>query len=166
MENCSNIPLVSAYYDGQLDPSQRTAFEQHLIVCGECAEELEQLQRLSSLISQRPESAALSNDVAERLHRHVDELTDRSILRFAELLSGVAAAVLLMASIWAARPANVSAEPVVAWDQAAVMLQPSQVSSAPAPIRTVTWMVSELTPDHSPATTPAGQGNSFNRSQR
>lgn len=162
MENCSNIPLVSAYHDGQLDPSRQADLERHLRTCSECAAELEQLQRLSSLIAQRPAGLELSNDALKHLHEHVEQLTDRSILRFAELLSGVAAAVLLVATLWAARPANVSAEPVVAWDQAAVMLQPSQVSSSPAPIRTVTWMVSELTPEQSPAT----QGNSLNRSQR
>ena len=159
MNSCSNISLISAYHDDELDASRRAEVEGHLSACPQCAAELEQLKSLSLLIAARPKLPGLSNEANRRMHRHVEELTDRSVLRFAELLSGIAAAVILVATIWSAQPAKVAAEPVVAWDRAAVMLEPEQPSSSPAQIRTVAWMVSELSTESSPGTRPAIREN-------
>lgn len=156
MQGCSSIPLVSAYYDGELSLARRAEFARHLASCSECMAELEELKNLSEAIATRSLPPPLSGEGLSRLHHHVDELTDRSLLRFAELLSGIAAAVLITALIWVAKPVRVSAEPVPQWERAAVTLEPEQAANA-GPIRTVVWMVSELSPSQ--------DGQSGDRSQ-
>jgi anti-sigma factor RsiW len=156
---CPNIPQISAYHDGELAGEQREQIERHLRDCPQCAAELDELRRLSQQLAEAAPRPALSLEAARRLHDHVEELTDRSVLHFAEILSGLAAAVMLAASLWTARPASVAAEPVAPWEQAIAMVPQDQTSRSP--IRTVEWFVSELSPDdasdadRSPASTAA-----------
>ncbi len=148
IQMCPNIPQISAYHDGELSGARREQIEQHLRVCPQCAAELEELRRLSRQLAEAAPRPALSIEAARRLHDHVDELTDRSVLHFAEILSGLAAVVMLAASLWTARPASVAAEPAAPWEQAIAMVPQDQ--TARSPIRTVEWFVSELSPDDAP----------------
>ena len=147
MDSCPQIPSISAYHDGELSVHRRVQVEQHLLECARCSSELASLKRLSARLAGEAPVATLSSDALRRFHRHVEQMTDRSLLRFAEMLTGVAAAVLVAATLWAIRPIRATAEPVPHWQQAAVMLLPEHTGASPSPIRTAEWLVSELAPD-------------------
>jgi anti-sigma factor RsiW len=147
MQPCSYIPRISAYHDGELPADRRAEIELHLRGCDQCAAELTDLRRLSQLLGAQA-VPSLSPAGAQRLHGQIDEMTSRSLIRFVEMLSGVAAALLIASSLWALRTTSVTAEPLPPWQQAAVTLQPA-ASNQPQAIRTVEWMVSELAPDDS-----------------
>lgn len=124
MERCPYILSVSAYHDGELVGARRVEVEAHLSQCPICVAELEELRALTR---------AMEGDVVERvsanamwrMHEHVEELTsERSDYRFAQLLSGIAAAVLIGVGGWLlAMPAPVE-ETAPEWERAAVMLRP------------------------------------------
>jgi len=146
MDLCPQIQSISAYHDGELSAERRAAVEQHLLECASCSSELASLKHLSARVAAEAPVTSLSPDGIRRFHRHVDQMTDRSLLRFAELLTGVAASVLVAATLWAFRPVSVAAEPVPHWQQAAVMLLPEHTGASPSPIRTAEWLVTELAP--------------------
>jgi anti-sigma factor RsiW len=161
MDPCPQIPSISAYHDGELSAERQGHVEQHLLECARCSAELASLKRLSARVAADAPVTTLSPDAMRRFHRHVDQMTDRSLLRFAELLTGLAAAVLVAATLWAFRPVSVSAEPVPHWQQAAVMLLPEHTGASPSPIRTAEWLVTELAPD-GPANSPDSKSSSGN----
>jgi len=143
METCDYIPWVGAYHDGELPEDRRIELERHLPGCEQCLAELDDLRQLSHMLASehRPSMASAA---AARFHRHVDAMTERSLVRFAELLSGVAAAVLLAAGVWSVQTSEVVAEPLPNWQRAAVTLQPDSATSNS--LRNVEWIVSQLPP--------------------
>lgn len=46
--------LISAYLDGELDPTERSRFFAHLADCGSCARQLEEIQQVRSAVRSLP----------------------------------------------------------------------------------------------------------------
>lgn len=141
MFDCNEHQKLAAYHDGQLDAVIRAEMEQHLAACGNCSTDLAELQNVSRLFADYP-VARLSQIALYRLHSNLDLLTDRGLLRLARVMTGLAASVLLLGSLWLMRP-----HPAVTPINTSVALLPLQIeeqslaSNDPSPSD---WMVAEL----------------------
>jgi anti-sigma factor RsiW len=142
--------LLNGYHDGQLPQSQRIEFELHLKTCPACATELATLQTISHRLASA-ELPPLPPRLLQRLHEYVDAHVpdpQMSILRIAEWLSGLAAAVLVVGLIGlftasAGTRMNQPA-PIAAWEQAALSMQvDTRPASTQDPTRLITWTPEE-----------------------
>ncbi|HVT91141.1 MAG TPA: zf-HC2 domain-containing protein [Tepidisphaeraceae bacterium] len=123
MDSCSYISRLSAYHDGELSPQVRDEVERHVLTCIACQLELRELNRVSALFKSKPVTE-LSSNRFDRLYDHVESLTDRSILRFAQVLVGVAASVLLITGLWGMEGSPAVEVSATGLERAAVSLQP------------------------------------------
>jgi anti-sigma factor RsiW len=153
MQTCIYISWVGRYYDGELPESRRAELEQHLRQCSQCAAELDELQRLSrALVSPGAAPQSLSPQAIRRLHEYADQtiaVTDQSLRRFAEILTGLAAALLIASSAWLLQTSDVAAaEPTAPWESAAVVLRAGADTISGAPVapslNTARWIVTQL----------------------
>jgi anti-sigma factor RsiW len=156
MADCPYEILLSAHLDGELDESRRRDVEAHLAQCSSCTRELRGLEQMRTLIAaSSPYAPVLSNETLARFHASVDSQAERSLLRFAEALSGVAAAVLIVASasLWMMQsPASASdvITPAPAqWETAAISPQQDETfasaSTVSSPtLETAEWIVRDL----------------------
>lgn len=142
MNECSNITSIGAYHDGELSEARRAEVEQHLSDCAACSAELEELRRLSAWV-ESDEAEAISPRFIAELHDDVEDLTDSSVLRFAQLVCGIAAAVLIGVGGWLMATPEAPVQGEVVWEQAALTLRP-ETPAASGPIRTAEWMAAEL----------------------
>lgn len=99
MNECERAQQRSAYHDDELAPAARAEFEGHLRQCPDCAAELAQLRALSGLLGKVAEPR-ISSQALHRLHRGADNASQAGIWRMAKAASAVAAAVLLVCSVW------------------------------------------------------------------
>ncbi|HSU66498.1 MAG TPA: zf-HC2 domain-containing protein [Tepidisphaeraceae bacterium] len=120
MDTCPYSLQLSAYHDGELSEAQRRQVEQHLeSACPACAAELQQWQRLSSLLASAP---ALRLPVAarEELYKLAPVVREAGFIRLAEWTTALAASVMIAASAWlvvghkAVAPTSVTAPTQVA----------------------------------------------------
>ena len=98
--------------------------EKHLLTCPACSAELADLRELSAVFS-GAETPRLSQIGRARLHRNLDAVLERGLVRFAWSLSGIAAAVLLAGSVWLSQvnePVQAAAAPP--WVDAVVYAHP------------------------------------------
>jgi anti-sigma factor RsiW len=96
MSTCEYSAKISAYHDDALPPAIRKDVEAHLNSCGDCAREVEELQRLSNLF------AAARNAPVRSVVRLHDLREVQSALRFEKVLIGAAASILLICGSWLA----------------------------------------------------------------
>ena len=127
MNECRFQPLISAYYDEELDVEQAAEISDHLKDCPNCTEEL----RLSRLMSSQIHTAtgqagnhagnveSGSGDLSElmhRIHAAIDRQADAPILekrnydllRTSRFLMAMAASVLIVCGVWLAELKDVS----------------------------------------------------------
>jgi anti-sigma factor RsiW len=99
MTNCGFDDKIAAYHDGELDASLRASVEMHLAECEACRQQLNQLRAMSGLMAagQQPRFSQISR---YRLHQKVDAAMEQGLLRLAWMMSGIAASVLLLGSVW------------------------------------------------------------------
>src|SRR2546423_10948053 len=100
--SCDNIRQVHAYHDGELPLIERARVEAHLRGCGDCAALLAELRRMSQLVA-AARVADMPQDAMHRLEQSfwAARARDRGVLRLAEWMTGVAAAVLIgAAGLW------------------------------------------------------------------
>jgi anti-sigma factor RsiW len=102
MANCEFDEKIAAYHDGELDAQERAAVEAHLAQCAGCRQSLDQLRAMSGLLVS-VEQPRLSQIARYRLHQKVGAAMERGLLRLAWTMSGIAASVLLLASVWLMR---------------------------------------------------------------
>jgi anti-sigma factor RsiW len=102
MADCSYRSWLQAYHDGELDAPRAADLERHVASCPPCAEDLAALGEISRWFAAAPVDR-LSPIGLYRLHSNLDLLTDRGLLWLARVLTGVAAAVLVVGSIWLMR---------------------------------------------------------------
>jgi anti-sigma factor RsiW len=104
MKACAFNDKIEAYHDGELDASDRAAVEAHLAECGECSARLTELRAMSDLLTSASATRpALSQIALHRLHHRLQSVTDRGLIRLGWALSGVAASLLLIGSVWLTR---------------------------------------------------------------
>src|SRR5438067_1659082 len=98
--SCENTRQVHAYHDGELTLSERAAVEAHLRDCGECAALLADLKRMSQFVAAAP-LAEMPQAAMHRLEQSfwAARSRERGVLRLAEWMTGVAAAVLIGAAV-------------------------------------------------------------------
>lgn len=98
MNDCTFSRQIAAYHDGELDPLQRDQVQRHVAQCDQCATALRQMQLLSSRFAQT-QTPRLSQISLQRVHRRVEAVMDERLVWTARVLSGIAAAVLIVGSI-------------------------------------------------------------------
>ena len=108
MSDCPYIHRVDAYHDDAMDRVEADRMVEHLLTCPACAERLRQIRAIGNVVASFP-SGPMPAVAKERLHRAVADAVDRGPARFAWELTGLAASVLIAASIWL-RAANTIAE--------------------------------------------------------
>jgi len=143
MNECEQAERLSAYHDGELSGAARTEVEQHLRRCPACAAELNRLGRLSQLFSAAAEPR-VPPEVLERLHAAVDVLPLAEIGRLARIVAAIAAAILLVSSVWLLR-AGGAGEPkdqIPVWETVAVVRQEVPVSAPEEQL--AQWIVQDL----------------------
>jgi anti-sigma factor RsiW len=143
MSDCSFTQQIDAYHDGELDAARRADVERHLAQCADCAAALERLRSMSRWFADAP-APRLSQISLQRLHRRVDAVMDEGLLWTARILSGIAAAVLIVGSIWLVHVSTVPRSAVV------------QVSSTP-PWAGIPASASDAELTSLSASTPAAQ---------
>ena len=114
MDTCQYESKISAYYDGELNEADRTAFEQHLPACPPCQTELRQHRRLSEFMRLAPRKT-LSAQAREDLYALAPAVGEGVYLRIAEWTTALAACILITASLWLfhAQPTHQNSEAVV-----------------------------------------------------
>lgn len=103
---CPTEQQLSAYHDGELAIGDRAEMARHLAHhlawCEACMRHLQQLRQMSGLVgSMSPDG--LSQIAWHRLHAKLDEVMERGLVRWAWEVSAVAAAILLVSSVWLMR---------------------------------------------------------------
>ena len=140
-QDCPTEQKLSAYHDGELPGDERTAIARHLAWCEACARQLLQLGQMSAFITSSA-SGGISQIALKRLHNKLDEVMERGLVRWAWEVSGIAAAILLIGSVWLTQlkdPVTASAG-VPPWVGAQASADPV-VQVAPTPA--ATWYLAD-----------------------
>jgi len=114
--SCDRTIQIHRYYDRQLSAAERAEAEAHVEVCFECRQLLDELRRLSILLS-RADAAVMPDGMISRLQRVREE---RAVLRIAGWMTATAAGILIGAVLtWPGSRADNNTWPAV-WESAAV----------------------------------------------
>ena len=150
MRECEYVRQISAYCDGELPAEEIRRLEEHIRQCPSCTQELEQLKALSGLIGAVavPE---LSPIALKRLHRAIVILPERTIVRTAEVFAAVAAAVLLVCSVWLSQMAaaqegqsGLGAD----WERIAMEPQPANIVAADTGEQLAQWIIQGISEEN------------------
>jgi anti-sigma factor RsiW len=162
---CRQSPQIEAYHDGRLDAAARAAVESHVLNCEACWRLLEQLRRLSLLVSHSP-LAVMPPEAMERLanswdlvrsralgERMIQERAarDRGVLKIAGWLTAAAASLLMGGLVLLSPSRNtptvvtteVPATPV-AWEPAAIMPPATAQEGTPEVVQVAQWIANDL----------------------
>ena len=96
---CPTGQELSAYHDGRVSGERLGLLQQHIAECDPCTLEISRLAALSSLFANavRPHLSQMSR---HRLHNKIDQAMERGLIRFGWSISGIAASILLVSSVW------------------------------------------------------------------
>ena len=139
MSNCTYHVRLEAFHDGELDAVARIEVARHLETCPACTAELVDIRGISQLFSNAP-VPRLSQISLHRLHANLNLLTDRGLLKIARILTGLAASVLVLGSLWLTRSSSVA--PVTHAPSLVAFLDES--SAAPVEPGPSDWEMTEL----------------------
>lgn len=147
MSECSYIDRVDAYHDGTMGVLEADWTAGHILTCPACAERLRQVRAIGRTVASFP-ADPMPSAAKDRLRHAVAGALDRGPTRFAWELTGLAASVLVAASIWLATlPANAEAG-AGTWERAAATggqsLTLSDARATTADARFASWVVSDL----------------------
>jgi len=146
--SCDQTQHVQAYYDSEMIPADRAAFELHLRNCPACVLELDDFRRLSSHLA-GASIPSLSKDALSRLHGVADVAEERGVLRLAEWLTAAAAAVLLIGVMGLFRHDNTHASAPDTWEQAAIAYPTDHDPTVgPDELQLTEWMRTDLSATH------------------
>ena len=148
--SCEFSNYLQAYHDGQLGPDYRQIIAQHLPICAQCEQELRNLQNLSSALRSAPR-ATMSIEARKHLEQAWWAQRDRGVLRLAEALTGIAAAVLVGAIFsWSDNeaPRIETAQQPVVW-QAVALMPPAETRDEPSSevVALAQWIADDLSPE-------------------
>jgi len=146
--SCDKAAQIHAYHDGELSPTERGAVEAHLRDCGDCAELLADLRRVSALVAAAP-MENLSPIAMARLEKSFYAARDRGVLRVASWLTAAAAGVLFGTLLTWSEPMNetvTTASAAPAWQTVAVMPPPDDADDVPELVLAAQWMANDLSP--------------------
>ncbi len=101
MLKCPPIHELQAYLDGELSAGLKLAMDHHFTHCESCRTQLAEVEAMSGLLaSAATNEPKLSQIARHRLHRAVDDAMDQGLLRLGWGISGIAASVLVVGSLW------------------------------------------------------------------
>jgi hypothetical protein len=112
MLDCQFKSRLSAYHDAELSAAEIEAVNEHLPTCETCLAELATMRDVSSALGSY-QAEEISQIELARLHRAIDRVDDRGLLRLAGMLSAVAASVLIICMAWMSQ----STSPNDGWSQ-------------------------------------------------
>lgn len=147
MDACPFESQLSAYQDGELSPEKRQELERHLATCPPCAAHLDQLRRISAILSTAP-VPRLSPAARQELYALSPQVGEAMYLRIAKWSTALAASIMLAASGWMlaqqrGTPANPTRTDTAAdWTQ--VAMNPPQSSDPQADLRLPDWVETNL----------------------
>jgi anti-sigma factor RsiW len=98
-QNCPGEQELSAYHDGELPQERRAIVAEHLPSCAPCREVIARWTAISQLFNEAPHQR-LSGIARERVRRSAMRSADSGILRLAWTMSGLAASVMVVGSLW------------------------------------------------------------------
>ena len=99
MSDCQYQSRLDAYHDGEMSAIETEQITRHVAECESCSAAVAKLCELSQAMSQL-EPASISQIELARLHRNLDRVQDRSLLRFSTALATMAASVLIISLTW------------------------------------------------------------------
>jgi len=99
MNSCPTEQKLGVWHDGQMSEAERAVVSAHLAECPACQLVAARLSAMSRLFADAPRQR-LSQIARARMNRHMDAVMDRGMLRLAWTLSGLAASVLVVCSVW------------------------------------------------------------------
>jgi anti-sigma factor RsiW len=102
MNPCPTEQTLAAFHDGEITTDEQRQLTLHLQWCQACAVRLQQLRQMSAFISSAAPDG-LSQIAMRRLHVKLEDVIERGLVRWAWEVSGIAAAILLVGSIWLAQ---------------------------------------------------------------
>lgn len=131
MSECQQACRLNAYHDGEMPAGARAELEQHLRQCPQCTAELERLRAMSRLAAAVP-AVEIPPMTLQRLHRRIDLLPSRTIARLAEVVSAIAATILIACVVGLVRqPAsNGTAASMAIWETPAQASSPADTTDA------------------------------------
>jgi anti-sigma factor RsiW len=141
-DNCPTDQTLSAYHDGEITVADRAVLSRHLAWCEACARRMDRLRQMSAFISSGAPDG-LSQIAMRRLHNKLDEVMERGLVRWAWEVSGIAAAILLVGSIWLAQlaePASAATAVVPPWVGAQASVDPVVQET---PISPAAWYLAD-----------------------
>ena len=144
--SCEKSSQVQAMYDRELSDEKCRELAVHLRECGECRELLEDLGRISRFMS-TAEFALMPAATRKKVQQAWwAAQSERGVLRVAELMTGLAAAVLIGAMIFwpSQRRQNPTAVATTSWQTAAVMPPGGEDDSVGEVIELAQWMAADL----------------------
>jgi len=117
---CPHCQQMGALLDGELSASERAVKEAHLQGCFECTLELQELQRMSRLLSVALEAARH----APHAHLSCSRLRQRRLLRWSKVLAFAASLFFAVSgSLLLETGARPYSSTDIAWEQSAVAPQ-------------------------------------------
>jgi len=124
MNRCPDHSLLEAYYDAQLSAAQSSEVEAHLASCASCAQALADMRSVSARFDELM-AVDLPAGMLDRLHSKVDSWrsSDTAILPLVRSLIGIAAAILIVASVALAEIRRAPVSAPQAWEGALVLPQ-------------------------------------------
>src|SRR5687767_6265891 len=151
MQTCPHNLEVSRFHDGELAPERRGEVERHLGECAACAAELAAMQGMSRALASAGR-AEMSGAFLVRMRQAMSatvstgrEREMRSVLRLAEGLTAMAAAILVVAVVGLKRAGAIEPRPA-AWEQAATTLQVDAPQPRQDPTQLAYWSGGEVLP--------------------
>jgi len=150
MTVCIYSHKLNAYYDNELSHEEHHELEQHIRGCPYCYRDLEQLQRISGLIT----SLSIPNipdAMVKRLHQSLDSLREKALLRMARMLLSAALVLLVLGSILVLR-IGVNRQMATAsdadWEKTAVTLQFDAPSADTPELQFAQWLIADLSKEN------------------
>ena len=143
-----NVSHIHAYHDAELPAGERAAVDAHLAACGECAELLADLRRLSQLVSDAP---ITTPDVLPmgRYYGAWHKSRQTGLLKISSWLTAAAAAVLA-GSLLLYQPVE-NKSPVARapdeWERVAITPAEQNGERADELVQLAQWMADDISLD-------------------
>ncbi len=99
MDGCPDKSELDAFHDGEMVEPRSSDVEKHLTQCADCRAHLAELRVLSQAMAGL-DVGHLSQMGRHRLHARLDRAMESGIVRTAWMLSGLAASILVVGSLW------------------------------------------------------------------
>lgn len=140
--NCPSDQLLSAFHDGEASPEDAASVRAHLADCASCADVVEAMRKSSQLV-QQAELLPVSEAMINRWSSVTRAVQDRSIRRLAASLTGIAASVLIAASLLKQPSAEISTPQLGEIEQWAFAGEDDSIDSSSSHIA-AKWMAADL----------------------